>query len=60
MRDAYLHNYQGLVFSTENLSLATTLTMEDGFDDIKKFNTENSFFKTRFLCLSALNSANLF
>lgn len=59
MRDQYLSNYQGIIFSTENLSFATTVIMEE-HDDKKKLNTENSFFKNRFLCLSALNSANLF
>ena len=47
------------MISTENLSLATTL-MVDITSEAQKFKAENSFFKNKFLCLSALNSANLF
>lgn len=58
-RDEYLNKYQGIVFSTENLSFATTV-MIDITKDTKQFNMDNSIFKNYFLCLSSLNSANLF
>ena len=34
--------------------------MVDITSEAQKFKAENSFFKNKFLCLSALNSANLF
>ena len=58
-RDEFLRNYKGIMFTTENLSLATTISVNIT-TEVKKFQTENSIFKNRFLCLSVLNSANLF
>jgi len=58
-RNEYLANYQGIIFTTENLSFATTIKVNIT-TEVKKLMSENSFFKTRFLCLSALNSAKLF
>ena len=58
-RDEYLNKYQGIVFSTENLSFATTI-MIDITKDTRSFNMENSIFKNYFLMLSSLNSAKLF
>lgn len=59
LRDKYLSNYQGIVFTTENLNFAATIKMTKT-NDKWEVQTENSFFKNRFLCLSALNSQNLF
>ena len=58
-RDRYLQKYQGIVVTTENLSLATTLTLDETAE-MQKLKTENSFFKNRFLCMSALNCGSLF
>lgn len=55
----YLSNYQGIIVSTENLSLATTVII-DITNEAQKFQIENSLFKNKFLCLSALNHSNLF
>ena len=55
LRDKYLSNYQGIVFTTENLNFAATIKMTKT-NDKWEVQTENSFFKNRFLCLSALNS----
>ena len=59
LRDKYLNNYQGILFTTENLNFAATIKMHKS-SEIFRLENENSFFKSRFLCLSAMNSSNLF
>ena len=57
-RDDYLKRYQGIIFSTENLCVRTSLEVDRGEET--SFAAHKSYFKNKFLRLSALNSANLF
>ena len=53
-RDDYLRRYNGIVISTENLCVKTVLEVHHG--DETYFKAEESYFKNKFLRLSALNS----
>ena len=57
-RDDYLQRYQGIIFSTENLCVRTSLEVDRGEET--SFAAHKSYFKNKFLRLSALNSSNLF
>ena len=57
-RDEYLRRYQGIIISTENLGVRTTIEGDSGEET--SFQAQKPSFKNTFLRLSALNSQNLF
>ena len=57
-RDEYLRRYNGIVISTENLCVKTILEVHNGEET--SFQAHKSYFKNKFLRLSALNSKNMF
>ena len=53
-----MRRYQGIIISTENLCVRTTIEVDSGEET--SFQAQKSYFKNKFLRLSALNSQNLF
>lgn len=58
-RDAYLARYQGLIFSVSNACLQTLVEVKKGVER-RGVQSTNTYYRSNFMRLSAINSRNLF